>query len=338
MKQTLQLRAAVFAAIRTFFDKQGFIEVDTPLMVASPDTEPTNDPFQTTWKGLGKSYIGYLTPSPEFLIKRLLANGSGNVYQMSHIFRNNEASEGKHNPEFMMLEWYHTNADYNDVMRDTEGLIKFVLTQNGRSDKELNYQGHLIDLNGDWERLSVSEAFEKFAKVSQETLLNESALIVEATNRGYQKENTGYDDAFYQIFLNEIEHKLGFEKPTFLYDYPASQAALARKKADDPRLAERFELYIAGVELANAFSELTNWQEQEARLQHQVATRKAQKLPVWNYDHDFIEALKKGLPVTGGIALGVDRLIMLVADATDIISILPFPASTLFHAGDIKDK
>jgi lysyl-tRNA synthetase class 2 len=335
MQKTLQLRSTVFKAIRQYLDTEGLVEADTPLMVAAPDTEPSIEPFQTTWYELGSSHQGYLTPSPEFLLKRLLSAGSGNLYQMSHVFRNFEPSQGKHNPEFMMLEWYRTNADYTDIMKDTEGLIKHVLKQTGNETEKLTYLGNDVDLSGDWERLSVSEAFEKYAAIPQDTLLNESGLIEAATAKGYQTEGGSYDDAFFQIFLNEIESKLGFNKPTFLYDYPASQAALARKKASDPRLAERFELYIAGIELTNAFSELTNWQEQEERLQQQVVIRKANNQPVWQYDKDLIEALKSGLPVTGGIALGVDRLIMLIANAETISDILPFPASTLFHAGDI---
>lgn len=330
MKELLQLRATVFKAIRSFLDSEGFTEVDSPLMVASPDTEPTIEPFKTTWLEQGNEHIGYLTPSPEFLLKRVLAAGSGNVYQMSHVFRNYEPSQGKHNPEFMMLEWYRTNADYTDIMTDTENLVRAVFAATHPNEKQFSYQGNQIDLNGDWERLSVSEAFDKFANISQDTLLNESALLAAAKDKGYDTEGGSYDDAFFQIFLNEIEGKLGFEKPTFLYDYPASQAALARKKESDPRLAERFELYICGVELTNAFSELTNWQEQESRLQAQVATRKKNDQPNWDYDHDFIAALKQGLPVTGGIALGVDRFIMLMADAPDIISVLPFPAQKLF--------
>lgn len=330
MKGLLQLRATVFKSIRSFLDSEGFTEVDSPLMVASPDTEPTIEPFQTKWLEQDNEHIGYLTPSPEFLLKRVLAAGSGNVYQMSHVFRNYEPSQCKHNPEFMMLEWYRTNADYTDIMKDTENLVRAVFAAIHPNEKQFSYQGHLINLNGDWERLSVSEAFEKFANISQDTLLNESALIAAAKDKGYDTDGGSYDDAFFQIFLNEVEGKLGFEKPTFLYDYPASQAALARKKESDPRLAERFELYICGVELTNAFSELTNWQEQESRLQAQVETRKKNNQLNWDYDHDFIAALKQGLPVTGGIALGVDRLIMLMADAPDIISVLPFPAQTLF--------
>jgi lysyl-tRNA synthetase class 2 len=332
MKQTLQLRAAVFAAIRSFFDTQNFLEVDTPLMVSAPDTEPSIEPFQMTWNESGKSHTAYLTPSPEFLLKRLLAAGSGNVYQMSHIFRDFEPSQGQHNPEFMMLEWYRTNADYTDIMKDTEALIKSVLKKTTGVDSTLTYQNTVVGLQGSWERLSVSEAFEKYAGVPQDTLLNESVLIQAATDKGYNTKDSSYGDAFYQIFLNEVEKKLGFTRPTFLYDYPVQQAALARKKASDSRLAERFELYIAGIELANAFSELTNWQEQEERLQNQVGKRKANNQKVWEYDHDFIEALKLGLPVTGGIALGVDRLIMLLADAADISEVLPFPANTLFFA------
>jgi lysyl-tRNA synthetase class 2 len=333
MKKTLVLRATVFAAIREFFDREGFLEVDTPLMVAAPDTEPSIEPFQTIWSELGASHTAYLTPSPEFLCKRLLAAGSGNIYQMSHIFRNHEPSQAKHNPEFMMLEWYRTDADYLDIMNDTENLIRFAFAKTSHPDLRLKYQGAAVDLEGPWERLSVSEAFQKYANITPDTLFNESALIQAATAKGYDTTNSTYSDAFFQIFMNEIERKLGYDKPTFLYDYPASQAALARKKASDPRVAERFELYIAGVELSNAFSELTNWLEQETRLKDQVAVRKANGQPTWDYDTDFIEALKQGLPVTGGIALGVDRLIMLFADAEDILEVLPFSAASLFGAG-----
>lgn len=338
MKKTLLLRASVFAAIRAFFDKQGFIEVDTPLMVAAPDTEPSIEPFQTTWLEQRNSHPAYLIPSPELLIKRLLAADSGNVYQLSHVFRNFEPSQAQHNPEFMMLEWYRINADYTNIMNDTEQLIKSVFEHCGHTGSILKYQGMEVDLKGEWERLSVSEAFAKFANVTQDTLLNESALIALATDRGYQSKDTGYNDAFYQIFLNEVESKLGHIKPTFLYDYPISQAALARKKASDPRLAERFELYIAGIEMCNAFSELTNREEQELRLQQQVSTRKANGQTVWDYDTDFIRALNKGLPVTGGNALGVDRLIMLLADAPDILHVLPFAADTLFSGSRVTDK
>lgn len=329
MKKILELRSAVFKAIRAFFDNQGFIELDTPLMVASPDTEPSIEPFQTTWGEQSVAHMAYLTPSPEFLIKRVLAEGVTNVYQMSHMFRNYEPSQGKHNPEFMMLEWYRTNADYKDIMKDTEDLIKYVFQACGK-DLNTSYQGSVVNLNDEWERLSVVEAFEKYANIPQDTLVNESALINEATLRGYQSTDTGYDDAFYQIFLNEVEHKLGFGKPTFLYDYPASQAALAKKKESDPRFAERFELYITGIELSNAFSELTDWQEQESRLKEQATKRKLNGQQYWDYDIAFIESLKKGIPVTGGIALGVDRLIMLLANAESILDVLPFPAKTLF--------
>jgi elongation factor P--(R)-beta-lysine ligase len=329
----LVLRARTFAAIREFFDEKGFFEVDTPLLVAAPDTEPTIEPFETTWNELGQSHKAYLVPSPEILIKRLLAHGPENFYQLSHVFRNFEPSQGKHNPEFMMLEWYRSYADYNTIMEDAEELISFIVSSLLHKGYTLNYQGFEIDLTGGWERLSVCDAFDRYAGISRETLLNQTVLIEVAKAKGYNVEGGTYDDAFFQVFLNEIEGKLGFGKPTFLYDYPVSQAALARKKEADPRLAERFELYIAGVELANAFTELTNAEEQEKRLQLQVSIRKANNQPIWKYDHQFVDALKQPMPVTGGIALGVDRLIMLLADKPDVMNVLPFPASTLFGGG-----
>lgn len=333
IKHLLSLRSQTFAAIRDFFSTEEFLEVDTPLIVASPDTEPTIEPFQTIWHEPGKSHQAYLIPSPEFLLKRLLAAGSGNIYQLGRSFRNYEPSADKHNPEFMMLEWYRTNADYTDIMNDCENLLRFTISRVKHSNESLTYQGKLINLSLPWERLSVTEVFERYSGIPASTLIDESAFINAVSAKGYSTDNASYDDLFFQVLLNEIEPFLGETRPTFLYDYPVSQAALARKKASDPRFAERFELYIAGIELANAFSELTNWQEQEERLKHQLSVRAAAGQPTWDYDHQFIEALKQGLPPTGGIALGVDRLIMLLADTEDITEILPFPASQLFDAG-----
>jgi len=331
VKEIVILRATVLSAIRVFFDSQGFLEVDTPLMVAAPDTEPTIEPFQTTWHESGQSHQAYLIPSPEFLIKRLLAEKVGNLYQLGKSFRNYEPSQAQHNPEFQLLEWYRANADYTDIMTDCENLLHFTISRLGKQVVDFSYQGKKVDVAKPWERLSVSEAFQKYAQIDQETLLDETTLVAAAAKKGYSTVDASYDDLFYQILLNEIEPHLGITKPTFLYDYPLSQAALARKKQKDPRLAERFELYIAGLELANAFSELTNWQEQEKRLQAQLKTRQKNGQPTWDYDRDLIEALKKDLSPTGGIALGVDRLIMLLADAAEITTVLPFSAAKLFN-------
>lgn len=338
--------------IRAYFKLAGFREVETPLFVANPDPEPTIELFQTMHAANHYQVTGYLNGSPEFMMKKLLAAGSGNIFQICKSFRNGEPVSSRHNPEFSILEWYRVDADYTDVMKDCEGLFQFLhryvtgmrqkILRNPydfgslpNTDLQLTFKGKSYDLSGSWERLSVPDAFEKYAGVSKDQLLNEAALIASAQSKGYAvDETTTYDDAFYQIMLNEIEPHLGATKPTFLYDYPASQAALSKKKASDPRLAERFELYIGGLELGNAFSELADWQEQQERFENQLAVRRQNGQAVWQVDSQFIAALKSGFPQCGGIAVGVDRLVMLFADAAEISEVLFFPANEVFELPD----
>lgn len=347
-RSKLFTREWVIDAIRIYFKTQGFKEVETPLFVASPDPEPTIELFETYHKANDYSVKGYLNGSPEFMMKKLLASNSGNIFQVCKSFRNGEPVSSRHNPEFTILEWYRVNADYTDVMNDCENLFIFMhqyiaSLRNGalkhaydlenvvKTDLQLHFKGKTYDLNPGWERLSVPEAFEKYAYVDKETLLDEKKLLKKAAEKGYEvTATTSYDDAFYQIMLNEIEPHLGETKPTFLYDYPASQAALSRKKESDPRLAERFELYIGGLEIGNAFSELADWQEQQARFENQLHVRQENKQSYWNVDADFIEGLRTGFPRCGGIAIGVDRLVMLFADAAEIKEVLFFPANEVF--------
>lgn len=347
-KRKLLTREWINDGIRIYFKTHGFTEVETPLFVANPDPEPTIELFQTKHIAADYSVTGYLNGSPEFMMKKLLAAGSGNIFQICKSFRNGEPVSSRHNPEFTILEWYRVEADYRQVMTDCEGLFKFLhayiaalrtgtlrnsydIENLPTTDLQLKFKGVIYDLSGDWERLSVPAAFEKYAAVSTDELLDTTLLLAKAKEKGYEvTETTTYDDAFYQIMLNEIEPHLGTVKPTFLYDYPASQAALSKKKAEDPRLAERFELYIGGLELGNAFSELADWKEQRERFENQLQTRKNNKQAVWNVDGDFIAALKQGFPRCSGIAVGVDRLVMLFADAAEISEVLFFPANEIF--------
>jgi lysyl-tRNA synthetase class 2 len=343
------LREWIIDGIRIFFKTHAFREVETPLFVANPDPEPTIELFQTTHKANDYAVTGYLNGSPEFMMKKLLAAGSGNIFQVCKSFRNGEPVSSRHNPEFTILEWYRTEADYREIMNDCEQLFQFLhkyvaalqlgklehaydVAQIGETDLQLTFKGKTYDLSGSWERLSVPEAFEKYAGVSKDELLDTALLLQKAKEKGYSVDKTTtYDDAFYQIMLNEIEPHLGATKPTFLYDYPASQAALSKKKEEDPRLAERFELYIGGLELGNAFSELADWKEQQERFENQLATREANGQDTWNVDDVFINALKGGFPRCGGIAVGVDRLVMLFADAPEISEVLFFPADEVFN-------
>lgn len=295
--QKIKIREEVIDTIRIFFKNQGFREVFTPILVPIPSIEPNLEVFETqlrTAKGLKRK--AYMIMSPEFSIKKLLAAGVGSCFEIAHCFRNEEEANSLHNPEFTMLEWYRVNANYFDVMNDFEDLFLKIIGRN-----ELEYQGKTYDITKPWPRISIAD----FPKVA--------------------------DEDFYKMFFNEVEPKLAkSNKPYFIYDYPISQASLSRPKKDDPNFAERFEVFLGGVELGNCFSELTDWKEQKKRFEIEKEERK--KLGKTNYpiDNDLIEALKSGLPEVSGIAVGVDRLIMLAADVPGISDIILFPGSELF--------
>jgi lysyl-tRNA synthetase class 2 len=261
-------------------------------------------------------------------MKKLLAGGMGNIFQICKSFRNNEGDSDRHNPEFTILEWYRTPADYTHIMTDFEQLMVYLLEKTGRKDTTLTYQGKTYDLTPPYPRISVAEAFEKYVGITAKELLSPDALQAKAVEKGYEVGTTTDWEAVYnQLFLNEVEpHLTNQSQPVILYDYPASQAALSKKKASDPRFAERFEVYLAGLELGNAFSELTDAKEQKERLLADLALRKELGKIEYSLDEDFISALESGMPETGGIAVGVDRLVMLFADALSIDETLFFPS------------
>jgi lysyl-tRNA synthetase class 2 len=337
--QSYLVREKVIDAIRTYFKGEGFHEVEVPLLLPTPSTEPFLEVFKTELiDDQGHKWDGFLPSSPEFALKKLLAAGSGSIFTITKSFRNGEGRSSRHNPEFTILEWYRTPGDYMDVARDFEGLMRFVSnkvrprrlqveSEPTRSDLEgLKYQGKKYDLSSPWERVSVSEAFEKYAGIDTETMLDKEKLLLAGMKKGYQvDESTTWEEIWNQIIANEIEPKLGQKGPTILYDYPVSQAALSKKIVSDPRFAERFEVFMAGMELGNCFSELTDSKEQEARCLADLAERKALGKTEYPMDRDFIEALKMGMPETGGIAVGVDRLVALFADA-QILQIRSFPS------------
>lgn len=346
------MREQVIDAIREYFKSHGFHEVETPKLLPQPSTEPFLEVFQTGLKDdQGNNYQAFLPSSPEFALKKLLSAGSGSVFEICKSFRNGEGKSGSHNPEFTILEWYHTPGDYMTVAQDFEELMRFIgeklqgsVLCNGdsqakqmvqssvlqRTDPCIKYQGREYSLKSPWERITVAEAFQKYAGIDTETMLDGKRLTAYGKQKGYQvDEKTTWEEIWNQIIANEIEPKLGVNGPTILYDYPVAQAALARK-AKDPRFAERFEVFMAGMELGNCFSELTDWQEQEARCKADLAERKRLGKTEFGMDTDFIEALKMGMPPTGGIAVGVDRLAALFADVPSIQEVLFFPASEMF--------
>ena len=304
--QSIEIREKVIDAIRSFFKKQGFREVFTPILVPTPSIEPNLEVFETqlrTSKGLKRR--AFMIMSPEFSIKKLLAAGVGNCFEITKCFRNEEEVSRLHSPEFTMLEWYRVGANYLDVMKDFENLFLKIVGKN-----KMTYQGKAYDLSLPWTRISVAEVFQKFA--------HKDVLKVK-------------DEDFYKTFFNEIEPQLTrSKKPFFIYDYPVSQASLSRPKKEDPRFAERFEVFLAGIELGNCFSELIDWREQKRRFEEEKALRHAQHKTDYPIDEDLIKALKSGLPEVSGIAVGVDRLIMLAANAPEISDTIVLPAQEIF--------
>lgn len=334
MQEIIQIRANIVRAVREFFEKEGFLEVETPTLVSSPDPSPFNEVFKIEEKNL------FLTPSPEFFIKKLLAVGLKNVYQITKAYRDWQEKDPLHLCEFTILEWYRNEADYFGLMVDCEKLVNFVWERlcnqvqsakfkvknyNSKLKVTLNYQGSEINLTPPWQRISCKEAFEKYADVDLDEFLDIKRAEEICRKKGYQINlNHSWEEFYHQVFLNEVEPKLPKEQPLILYDYPAPLAALSKIQESDPRYAERFEFYIGGLELGNGYSELTDSQEQEKRLKADIEIRKLKGMKVFDYDHDFADALKKGMPKTAGIAVGIDRLIMLFTNSVDIHEVAPF--------------
>jgi len=324
---TYDIRERVFETIRAFFKSQHFREVMTPTLVSIPSCEPNLEVFSTTLTtATGISRSAYFIMSPEYAIKKLLAAGVGNCFELTRAYRNREDVSMLHNPEFSILEWYRVGATYKEVMNDFEQLFLQIV---GKT--TLSYQGKTYDLSSPWPRLSVAEAFLNYCGIDTETLLSFEKLSAAAASRGYAvSSTTNWDELFSQIFFNEIEPKLRDSgRPYFIFDYPLSQAALSRPCVSDPRFAERFEVFLAGVELGNCFSELTDPVSQRDRFVADMESRKSMGKTIFPIDEELISALAS-VPGVSGIAVGVDRLIMLVADVPTVADTLLFPADELF--------
>jgi lysyl-tRNA synthetase class 2 len=328
------VRETVIKTIRQYFDQNGFHEVETPILIANPPAESYLDVFETTLLNRQRKKTPmYLSTSPEVPLKKLLVAGIGNCYSMTKSFRNTEMQSSRHNPEFSILEWYRVGVTYESIMEDVERLV-FSLQQSVSDDPVLIYGDKKIHLAPPWDRLSMKDAFRIYAAVDFDAFLDEKNARQIALEKGYTvlPEST-WEELYNQIFLNEIEPLLGMEKPVFLYEFPGSMAALSKRKPSDPRYAQRFEFYIAGLELGDAYTELTDWKEQETRFVAEIAELKRLGKTLYDYDHDFIDALKEGLPDCAGIAVGVDRLIMLLAGVESIADILLFPVEEMVGDG-----
>jgi len=308
--ELLRFRARVLTAIRQFFTGRGFWEADTPLRVRSPGTEVHLVPLRV----LGGARPGderFLITSPELQLKRLLVLGSGPVFQLGHVFRGGELGP-LHQPEFTLLEWYRPGSDYRGMMADTEDLLRFLPLALGLP-TTVRWQGRVVDLARPAARLTVAEAFQRYT----------GAPPPDPTTPAGEA-------AYYRLLVEQIEPQLGNEIPTFLLDYPPSQASLARIRPGASPVAERTELYVAGVELCNAFSELTDPVEQQARVAQELEARRLLGLSPLPAATEFLEALAQGMPAAGGNALGVDRLVMLLAGAAGIDEVLPFAEPPAF--------
>jgi lysyl-tRNA synthetase class 2 len=294
IKTNLERRALIHDSIRAFFRNEGFLEVDTPLLVPTVAPEPYIAPFRADgW---------FLSTSPEMHMKRLLAGGYGNMFQICHCFRKDERGQ-LHNPEFTMLEWYRLDADYTQIVQDTERLILHVAASLGLG-STIRYHNNEIDLTPPWPRITVSQAF--------------------LDSAGWDPVSHPDTERFDIDLVDRVIPTFPLNRPSVLLDYPAANASMARLKVKDPLVAERAEVFIGGLELANAYSELTDAAELVQRFQSEIERLRAdggQSIPM---PHTFLEATAS-LPACGGIALGVDRLVMLFCDAASIDEVMAFP-------------
>jgi lysyl-tRNA synthetase class 2 len=290
----LERRSKILRAIRDFFDARGFIEVETPVRIPAPAQETHID--------VPPSGRAWLRASPELHMKRLLVDGCERIYQIGPCFRSGECGR-RHNPEFTMLEWYRTDADYLDILADTEALVCAVSTALFGT-TTLSYGGTAIQLAGPWPRLTVRDAYRRWA--------------------GWDPAAQWDADRFDMDMVTRIEPALPRATPCVLIDYPAPAASLARLKPGDASVAERWEVYIGGLEIANAYSELCDAAAQRARFEEAARERQALGKEAYPLDEPFLNALERGMPPCGGIALGIDRLVMLACDADDIADVRPF--------------
>jgi lysyl-tRNA synthetase class 2 len=301
----MRLRAELLKKIRNFFTQRNVLEVDTPLMSHGTITDPNIFSFTTKYLGT-KTETLYLQTSPEFAMKRLLAAGSGSIYQICKAFRNEESGK-LHNPEFTILEWYRLDFDHHNLMQEMDEFLQY--TASAKSAEKMSY----------------TEAFKKYLNIDPiDSSVQELSKC--AAQNGLNAIKDLEHDGWLNILMSTfIEPHLGQEQPTFVYDYPASQAALARISKTNPKVAERFEVYIKGVELANGFHELANSTEQRQRFLNDLEKRKKLNIPTVAIDENFLAALASDFPNCAGVALGIDRLLMIIANANNIDDVIAFP-------------
>lgn len=341
----LEQRARILAGTRRFFAERGFLEIEAPLLCPSPGLELHLAAFRAEPGVFQGGAPGYLITSPEYQMKRLLTAGLRRIYSLGKVFRSGELGP-HHNPEFTMLEWYRAFAGWESVAADVAELCEALAIElHGRP--ELTYKGQVLDVRTPWPVMSVPEAVQRHAGLALRGDEPVEELAAKIRAAGYPLPAParpdprggppvhGWEDLFFSVFLDHVEPKLCAtapgepDRPLVLCDWPAPLCALARKKPGAPQLVERFEAYALGLELCNGFGELCDPIEQRQRLIGDAAERARRGLPVYPIDERFLAALEEGMPPSGGVALGVDRLVMLLVDAAQIRDVLPFAADEL---------
>ena len=319
VKDVFKKRSAIIAAIREFLNERGFIEVETPILNTIMGGANAR-PFITHHNTLDMDM--YLRIAPELYLKRLIVGGFDKVYELGRLFRN-EGMDTKHNPEFTTMELYQAYADYHDMMNITEALYKYCALKVLGTTK-LNYQGEDVELGGEWERVTMADIVKKVTGIDFNAELDVEALKEQVRALGVElpKEIT-WGTLLYQVFDQKVEETL--TGPIFVIDYPVEVSPLAKRKPTDPRLTERFEFFINAREMGNAFSELNDPEDQRARFEDQVKKRAGGDDEAQMMDEDYVTALEYGLPPTGGLGIGIDRMIMLFTDSASIRDVLLFP-------------
>ncbi|MGE0869423.1 MAG: EF-P lysine aminoacylase EpmA [Kofleriaceae bacterium] len=317
----IRARARALAVVREWFSDRDFVEVETPLLVPSPGLEVHLDAVSAG--------DGYLITSPEYQMKRLLAAGFERIFQICKCFRGNERGP-HHASEFSMIEWYRSYADLDAIIRDTEELVAHVVRIIAGSSLA-RVAGRAIDVTPPWPRMTVRAAMQQWANVRVAGDEPAAELIAAIRAAGVEvADGTAWDDAFFAAFLARVEPAIAaLDRPLILEAWPAPLAALARRMPDDPRTAMRFEAYVGGLELANAFDELTDPAEQRSRFVEDQQARRARGKPVYPLDEKLLAALEEGLPPSAGIAMGFDRLVMLATGSQSIHDVLTFTSSEL---------
>ena len=324
-RERLAARGRIRCAIRARLEGQGFTEVECGALAASPGNEAHLHAFQTVWDEGGNSHPLYLHTSPEFAAKKLLAAGERRIFEFARVFRNREHGP-LHAPEFTMLEWYRAREPYEIAIADALEFLRIAADMTGL--KTFSYRDRACDPYAEAERITVAQAFRKFADVDLLATLNERGAgdrdALAKLSPIETAANDNWADIFSKILVARVEPRLGAGRPTILYEYPRCEAALARATAHDPGVAERFELYVAGVELANGFGELTDAEEQRRRFAAEMDEKERIYGERYPLDEDFLAALAH-MPPASGVALGFDRLVMLATGARNVDDVIWTP-------------